>query len=154
MTGEILLAAVAVLVVAGVALVGVFALRRWALSRNRGAVELSLRRVVASHGRGWTLGLGRYDGDALHVYRVFSLSPRPYRSLHRPQLVIQSRRAPAGPEAFAVQAGAVVLDCRVAGSPVQLALTPAALVGFLAWLESAAPGSPQQRPGPEGPATR
>lgn len=141
MTGEQLILAVGALVLVGVALVGAFATRRWILVRNRGAVELSLRRKVASHGRGWALGLGRYDGDALHVYRVFSLAPRPYRTLQRPDLVVQRRRAPVGPETFSVQPGSVVLECRIAGDPVQLALTPAALVGFLAWLESAAPGS-------------
>ena len=28
-------------------------------------------------GRGWLLGLGRYSGDALEWFRIFSLSPRP-----------------------------------------------------------------------------
>ena len=50
---------------------------RW-LSRHGGTFELSYRaRAVARAGRGWLLGLGRYSGDSLEWFRIFSLSPRP-----------------------------------------------------------------------------
>ena len=34
-------------------------------------------------GRGWLLGIGRYSGDQLEWFRIFSLSPRPKRSWPR-----------------------------------------------------------------------
>jgi hypothetical protein len=115
------------------------ALRRWLLQR-RGAIDLSLRTRPGAGGRGWVLGVARYTGDDLLWYRVFSVLPRPARVLSRSALEIVSRRTPDGSEAWAVQAGARILECTNAGQPVQLAMGDEALTGFLSWLESSPPG--------------
>ena len=57
----------------GVALI----VRRRVLSRHGGTFELSYRVRPARAGRGWLLGLGRYSGETLEWFRIFSLSPGP-----------------------------------------------------------------------------
>jgi hypothetical protein len=37
-------------------------------------------------------------------------------------------------------AGAVIVECGVAGHPLELAMSPDAMTGFLSWLEAAPPG--------------
>ena len=78
---------------------GIVLRRRW-VSRSGGVLEMSFREVppgqamavsrepgavsttrTASSARGWTLGIGRYSGDVLECFRIFSLSPRPRRRL-------------------------------------------------------------------------
>jgi len=137
----ILLDVVAFVVVGSVWIVVGFAFRRWLLARRGGTVEMSLRLREGSHGRGWALGTGRYVGDELQWFRVFSLAPRPRRKLSRSGLRVLQRRGPTGPERLALQAGMVVLECDSDAGPVQLAIGQSALTGFLSWLEAAAPGS-------------
>lgn len=125
-----------------VCLLFVLALRRWILLR-RGGIDVSLRvrvRVRAS-GRGWLVGVALYSGDDLHWFRVFSVLPDPTRILSRRLLEIIGRRAPDGPEAWSIQPDAVILECRHAGEPLQLAMDADALTGFLSWLEAGPPGS-------------
>jgi hypothetical protein len=52
--------------------------RRW-ISRDGGTFEFSVRVRSERAGRGWVLGVGRYSGDHLEWFRIFSLSPRPKR---------------------------------------------------------------------------
>ena len=54
--------------------------RRRLLARHGGTFELSHRVRADRPGRGWVLGLGRYSGETLEWFRVFSLSPRPKRT--------------------------------------------------------------------------
>ncbi len=124
-----------------VALVVAFALRRWVLARSGGTVELSLRLRDRKHGRGWVLGTGRFVGDELQWFRVFSLAPRPRRVLSRRDLSVLRQRAPRESERLSLQAGMVILECTSAGGPVQVAMGVSALTGFQSWLESAAPGA-------------
>jgi hypothetical protein len=49
--------------------------RRW-ISRNGGTFEFSVRVRPGRAGRGWILGVGRYTGDDLEWFRIFSLAPR------------------------------------------------------------------------------
>ena len=56
------------------------------LSRNGGTFELSHRVRSGRAGRGWVLGLGRYSGDDLEWFRIFSLSPRPRHVWRRTSL--------------------------------------------------------------------
>lgn len=132
------LLAVVLLLVVGM---GALAVRRRALSRGGGTVELSLRLKSGSHGRGWVLGLGRFDGDQLQWYRVFSLAMRPRRTLTRRDLTVVAQREPMGAERLALLAGAVVMECRSSGGNVELAMGPSATTGFLAWLEATPPGA-------------
>ncbi len=137
---EVLATAAVVLLVLLLPLVGIVARRRL-LERQGGTIELSLRLRTLTHGRGWVLGLGRFVGDDLQWYRVFSLAPGPRRTLSRSDLVVVGRREPVGGERLALLAGAVVVQCRSASGPVEVALDGAAVAGFLAWLESAPPGA-------------
>ena len=102
---------------------------------------MSYRLSRKTHGRGWVLGVGRFSGDELQWFRVFSFSARPRRTLNRRGLVVRRRREPHGPETFALLKGAEVVELTVGGTPVEIALDASAMTGFLAWLESIPPGA-------------
>ncbi|MGB9376730.1 MAG: DUF2550 domain-containing protein [Mycobacteriales bacterium] len=136
----ILLDTVAIVVVGSVWLVVAFAFRRWLLARGGGTVEMCLRLRLGKRGRGWVLGTGRYVGDDLQWFRVFSLAPHPRRTLSRRGLRVGQRRTPSGQERLALQSGMVILECEATDGPVQIAIGQVALNGFLSWLEAAASG--------------
>ena len=137
LTAEVLIALVVALALALVSI----ALRRRVLSRSGGAIELSLRLRPKSQGRGWVLGVGRFVGDDLQWFRVFSLSTRPRRTLSRRDLEVRVRRPPKGPEALALLKGAEVVELTSAGGKVEIAMDHSAMTGFLAWLEARPPGA-------------
>ena len=116
-------------------------LRQRLLQWQGGAISLSLRLRRDHDGRGWALGIGRFSGDDLLWYRVFSLALRPRRVLSRCDLTVTGRRQPGDGEALALLDGAVVMECRSAAGPVELAMHRAAVAGFLAWLEARPPGA-------------
>jgi hypothetical protein len=118
---------------------GLVVRRRW-LSRHGGTFEFSVNVRPRSNGRGWVLGLGRYSGDLLEWFRIFSLAPRPRRVLDRAELSFARRRAPVGSEALALYAGHVIAVCHTTDGDLEVAMSPEALTGFLAWLEAAPPG--------------
>jgi hypothetical protein len=93
--------------------------------------------------------VGRFIGDELRWYRMFSLGLRPRRVLVRHGLVVEGRRKPEGAEKLAMPEGWVVVRCRgkanTGGGRVELALAESALTGFLSWLESAPPGALRHR---------
>src|SRR4051812_9269199 len=101
--------------------------RRRVLSRHGGTFELSVRIGVRGEqpppGRGWVLGLGRYRDERLEWFRIFSPSPRPRRAWQRSQLRITGQREPSGAEAFALYGGHLVVECRTARGPVELAMS-------------------------------
>lgn len=130
---------VAVLLALGVLAVGL--LRRVLLHRGGGTVELSLQLKAPGHGRGWVNGVGRFVGDELQWYRVFSLSPRPRRRWSRRDLQVLTCRDPSGGEHRALLEGALVMECVSAGRRVDLAMSRSAVTGFLAWLEAVPPGA-------------
>jgi hypothetical protein len=115
--------------------------RRQLLQRRGGTVELSLRLKPRARGRGWVLGIGRFEGDDLQWHRVFSLARRPRRTLSRRDLTVLRRREPERNETYALLKGAVVMECRSVDGPVELGMDPAAVTGFLAWLEARPPGA-------------
>lgn len=147
----------AALVVLGLLALAALAVRRRMLTRGGGTFDCSMRLRQGPHGQGWTLGVGRYAGDTVEWYRVFSYSPRPKRVFGRRDLEIIDRRAPQGAETFALLSGAVIVRCREgravasesssgsgmvsSGELVELAMGNDALTGFLSWLESAPPRS-------------
>lgn len=133
------LAGVVVLLLLGL---GLLALRRRYITRKGGTFDCSLRSRDAPYGKGWVLGIGRYNGDELQWYRVFSYSTRPRRVFVRRDLQVLDNREPTGVEVFSLLAGAVVVRCRDGDGPVELAMTPDSLTGFLSWVESAPPGVP------------
>jgi len=122
-------------------------LRRRAISRHGGTFELSLRRPGSTEGHGWQLGLGRYSGDQLEYFRIFSLSLRPKRVWPRDELVFQGWREPEGIELEALYVGHVVVACSGPDGPVELALARSSLMGLQSWLEARPPGTDwNQRP--------
>jgi hypothetical protein len=114
--------------------------RRW-LSRHGGTFELSYRARVSQPGRGWLLGLGRYRGDRLEWFRIFSLSPRPKMVWQRSTLNYVERRDPEGVEQLSLYPGHVVIRCETPAGDVELALGSSSLMGFQSWLEAAPPGA-------------
>jgi hypothetical protein len=143
--GWALLLVLAVAVVAAVGLAG----RRILLGRSGGTVECGLRATRADT---WRLGLAAYEPDQLHWYSAFGLRLRPNEVFDRRSLSVLGRRPAAETEAVSIGAGTVVVEC-LAGQDcgdqlapearrrtVELAMSQEALTGFLAWLESAAPG--------------
>lgn len=143
MTLVVVLDVLAALVVLALLALGGLALRRRLITRRGGTFDCSLRLHEAAHGKGWVLGIGRYAGDVLEWYRVFSYSTRPRRSLARRHLQVVDRREPTGVEVFSLLAGAVIVPCRGEGGSVELAMSSEALTGFLSWVESAPPGVPR-----------
>lgn len=135
-------------VLAGVFLVVVLvflamSLRRWLFEHRGGTVECSLRTIEESGTAGaWRLGLGRYKGDELHWHRVFGFRRRPLQVIHRRGLVISNRRRPDREEADVLAPDAGIIEVRDGDLTVELAMSSAALTGFLAWLEAAPPGFP------------
>lgn len=132
----------------GIALV----VRRRALARNGGTFELSYRVRSTKAGRGWLLGLGRYSGERLEWFRIFSLSPRPKRAWDRAQLEYAGRREPVGVEGLSLYSDHVVVSCQTLDGAVELAMSPASLMGFQSWLEAMPPGTRGVRPG-DAPGT-
>lgn len=121
--------------------------RRRMICRNGGTFELSYRRRSGKPGRGWVLGIGRYTGQRLEWFRIFSLSPRPTLEWSRAELNYSGRREPQGHEVNTLYAGHVVVTCRSSSGTVELGMSPSSLTGFQAWLEAGPPGSSwDQRP--------
>jgi hypothetical protein len=125
----------------GIALV----VRRRFLSRHGGTFEFSVRVRSGRAGRGWVLGLGRYSGGDLEWFRIFSLLPRPRRTFRRAELEYVGRRDPGGVESYSLYSGHIIVSCRTPTGPLEVAMSPEALTGFLAWLEAAPPGQRSRR---------
>ena len=119
--------------------------RRRVISRHRGTFELSHRFRPHGDGRGWILGLGRYNGEQLEWFRVFSLAPRPKRSWPREALSYDGSREALGAEQMSLYPDHVVIRCRTRDGEVELALSPASLTGFQSWLEARPPGTDWSR---------
>lgn len=120
--------------------VAVFVGRRRFLSRSSGTFDCSLRMSTQPLGKGWVLGLARYEADRIEWFRVFALSMRPRRVLQRGDLQVQARRYPTGPEAFSLMADFVIVRCAYDGGLLELAMSEQSYTGFASWLEAAPPG--------------
>ena len=109
-----------------------------------GGVHAALRTRLDDAGKGWHLGVGRYQGDEFVWFRVLSLRPGPDRVISRSAMEIADRRDPSGPELYSMPPSSHVLRFRESGpgqdTDVEIAMGPDALTGFLSWLESAPPG--------------
>ena len=128
----ILFVLVAVLLVA---LVATFLLRRRFLLSGLGAVTMWLRRANSPR---WAVGVAWYGGDTLLWYRALSLKVRPDQRLPRADLTVESKR-PAGRGDEPLPADVTVLTCATPTGPVELAMEPSTVTGFLSWVESAPP---------------
>jgi hypothetical protein len=120
--------------------------RRRVLSRHGGTFELSHRlRPGQEPGRGWLLGLGRYSGEELQWFRIFTLAVRPKRSWDRSRLSYDGAREPEGIERTVLYPNHLVVDCQNPEGLVELAMSRESLTGFQAWLESRPPGTDWSR---------
>lgn len=151
---------VVVLLVVVVALV----LRRSVLVRRGATVHCGLRLDSTKHNRVWQTGMARYTNEDLEWFRLMSLRYQPNCTFVRRSVQIVGRRYPHGAELLAVPHGSVAITCNVitrhgvggqgvggrgtarrggAGSAreIELAMSEAAVTGFLAWIESSAPGA-------------
>ncbi len=131
---------VGLLVVVGIVLaatLAAFATRRWLLRRRWATFECSVRDCPRSFGRGWSLGVGAYGDGVLRWYRLFSLRPRPLLVLDRRRLEITDHRQPVGVESRALVSGHVVVAVSQDHRVIELAMKPAAVTSFTAWLETA-----------------
>lgn len=132
-------AALAAVLLAVIVVFAMLSVRRWLLERRGGTVECSLREP---NGRGvWRLGIGRYNGDELLWFAIFGFRFRPRRVVHRRGLVVSGRRTPKAEEQAALHPDTGIVEVRDDGHTVELAMSGAALTGFLAWLEASPPGS-------------
>ena len=116
-------------------------LRRGIIARGAGTIELSWRISTMVEGRGWSPGLGRFAGDELRWYRIFSFSFRPRRVLSRRTLVVETRRAPDGPERKALAPDWVIVRCTSDSALIEIAMAESTLTGFLSWIEAVPPGT-------------
>src|SRR5258705_668158 len=123
-------------------------LRREIISHAGGTIDMNLRLSTFVPGRGWSSGLGRFVGEQLGWYRVFSFGFRPRRVLTRHGLVVEDRRIPEGPERLSMPDGWIIVRCigRAGASSVEmeLAMAQAALTGFLSWIQSVPPLVPRR----------
>ena len=115
------------------------AIRRMLLDRGGGTVQCGLRRP----GGTWRLGVAAYEEDELRWYHAVGVLLTPEEVLARRTLAVVARREVNPAEAALLGPGMVVVSCTVGETPenVELAMAEDALTGFLAWLESAPPGS-------------
>ena len=123
-------------------------LRRRLITRHGGTFELSHRLSTGGAGgasRGWVLGIGRYSGERLEWFRIFTLSPRPKRTWLREHLAYDGRREPMGSEQVSLYPDHLVIRCQSPQGEVELAMSAASLTGFQAWLEAKPPGADWNR---------
>jgi Protein of unknown function (DUF2550) len=115
------------------------AIRRMLLDRRGGTVECGLRRPGGS----WRLGVAAYEEDELRWYDAVGVLLTPEEVLARQTLAVASRREVYPAEVPLLGRDMVVVSCTAGEAPeiVELAMAEGALTGFLAWLESAPPGS-------------
>ncbi|SCF09916.1 DUF2550 domain-containing protein [Micromonospora mirobrigensis] len=120
-------------------------LRRALVTRSGGIIRLSVRVTSVLDGRGWSPGFGRFAGDELRWYRMFSFAIRPKRVLSRKELAVERRRLPEAQERLSMPADWVILRCTSRHAPVEIAMARSTVTGFLSWLEAAPPGAASPR---------
>ena len=139
-----------VLEVFGICVVALFVLlfafffRARLLMAGGGTIRLQVRVSTMVPGRGWSTGIGRFAGDELRFYRMFSLSVRPKRVLNRRTMTVSRGRLPRGPERLTMPGHWVILACRTRTSLIEIAMAESTVTGFSSWLEAGPPGQPGQ----------
>ena len=131
---------VALVVVLAALVVLALVVRRRLFARRGGTFDVSVNRGAEIGPKGWTLGVGAYRSNTLEWYRTFSFAWWPRHRFVRGEIAIDGRRDPVGPEVFALHADHVIVAVRHASGVHQMAMSPSALTGLLAWLESSPPG--------------
>ncbi|MFV0406081.1 MAG: DUF2550 domain-containing protein [Propioniciclava sp.] len=136
--GELVLICLAALLL--LPIVGMVVRRRWLAGRGRLLFDCSLRAAAPSRGHGWMLGLGRYVGDNLEWYRVYSWSLRPRVILGRTSTQVENVRTPHTEEADALLPGQLVAELGGQYPGLAIAMDRDHLTAFHSWTEAGAPG--------------
>ena len=139
------------LVVLLLAVVVALVLRRSVLVRRGATLHCGLRLDGTKSKRVWQTGMARYTNEDLEWFRLMSLRYQPNCTFVRRSVQIVGRRYPRGAELLAVPHGSVAITCNVItrhgvggrgrAREIELAMSEAAVTGFLAWIESSAPGA-------------
>lgn len=130
----------ALIVVLAALLVLALVIRRRLVVHRGGTFDVSINRRPDIGPKGWTLGVGAYRSNTLEWYRTFSFAWWPRHRFTRGDIAIDGRRDPVGPEVYALHTGHVIVSVRHRSGVQQMAMSPSALTGLLAWLESSPPG--------------
>ncbi|MDR1077269.1 MAG: DUF2550 domain-containing protein [Propionibacteriaceae bacterium] len=120
--------------------------RRSYLGGGPGTFECYLRPGRSDFNRRWWHGVARYQGDALLWYPLLSLSLRPRCQLRRFQIDIGPHRWPTSNERTFLFEGQQIVQLtgrQSESDTCELAMSPSAVTGLLAWVESAPPGQGQ-----------
>lgn len=136
----LLLDSLALVIALVVGLIGTLIVRRRVVAGRRRTFDLSVCRQAGPSTQGWVIGVGSYSANSLDWYRTFSLAWWPRYRFVRSDLIVLERRDPVGSEAFALDDGDVIVNIQHPSGVRQLAMSPSALTGLLAWLESSPPG--------------
>ena len=94
---------------------------------------------LRADGGSWYLGVGKFQGGELQLYRSFSIFPVPNRRLDRQTLSLGTRREAVGAEEELLPVGVVITRCQVGERLLELAMSPDAATGLMAWLEAVPP---------------
>lgn len=115
--------------------------RRHRISVVSGTFDLAVKFASETGPDDWKLGIARYGEDELEWFATFGFRLSPRYRLRRESIDVDSHsRSPYSGEASALHGGSVIVACRTQAGIRQLALTPHALTGLLAWLEASPPG--------------
>ncbi|CEA08554.1 hypothetical protein BN1051_01909 [Arthrobacter saudimassiliensis] len=109
-----------------------FWVRRTQLRRTLGTFDAS----ICLPPGGWRMGVCRYTDTRLEWLRLVSLSPIPRYRFLRSSLEIDGWRQPTEAERARIQPGAVVVNLRYEGEPLQLAMRYEVYTGLSSWLEA------------------
>ena len=118
------------------------------LRSGGGTIRLQFRVTSVVAGRGWSAGVGRFIGDELRFYRIFTFAFRPKLVLNRRTLSLGARRLPEGPERLQLPGNYVIIACSDSArpaEPVEIAMAESTVTGFSSWLEAGPPGPPGSR---------
>ena len=128
-----------IVVLAAIVVVSLVARRRL-FARSGATFDVSINHRTDASPKGWTLGVGAYRSNTLEWYRTFSFAWWPRYRFVRGEISVDGRREPVGPEVYALHSGHVIVTVRHRSGVRQMAMSPSALNGLLAWLESSPPG--------------
>ncbi|MDR1386817.1 MAG: DUF2550 domain-containing protein [Propionibacteriaceae bacterium] len=120
--------------------------RRSHLGAGPGTFECYLRPGRSDFSRRWAHGVARYQGDALLWFPLVSLSLRPRLRLRRLQIEVGPQRWPTSNERSLLFEGQQIVQLtgrQSEAATCELAMSPSAVTGLLAWAESAPPGQGQ-----------
>ncbi|MCL1838009.1 MAG: DUF2550 domain-containing protein [Propionibacteriaceae bacterium] len=116
-----------------------FLKRRW-LARKGGLFDCCLRLPDSGSGKGWVLGVARYNGQYLEWFRIFAITFRPRKVFDRAAVEAKTQRDPEADESGLLMSGQrIIMLRRVDGREWELAMSQESITGLLSWLHAAPP---------------